>query len=161
MGSFTNAVLVAKDKKIVIVAVPGAFTPTCSANHIPPFLEKASELKAKGVDQVVVIAHNDTYVMSGWGKANKISDEFVVGVSVSALCRNSASCLANCDSDRSSLLTTATSSAPASAGPWASALLATPLSSTTARSPTPRRSPLAVLPSLAPRLLSPSSNCVF
>ncbi|CEJ90613.1 hypothetical protein VHEMI06382 [[Torrubiella] hemipterigena] len=73
-----NASEIAKDKKIVIVAVPGAFTPTCSANHVPGFIAKAEELKAKGIDQVVFIAHNDAYVMSGWGKANKINDEFII-----------------------------------------------------------------------------------
>lgn len=93
VGSFANPSSVSKDKKIVIVAVPGAFTPTCSANHVPPFLEKAAELKAKGVDQVVVIAHNDTYVMSGWGKANKVSDEFVVRASVPS--SSSSYCLTN------------------------------------------------------------------
>ncbi|OAA72212.1 Thioredoxin-like fold protein [Cordyceps fumosorosea ARSEF 2679] len=67
-----------RNKKVVIVSVPGAFTPTCSANHIPGFIKKTAELKAKGVDQVVVIACNDAWVMSAWGKANKIHDEFII-----------------------------------------------------------------------------------
>lgn len=85
IGAHTNqrtTTIVAKDKKIVIVAVPGAFTPTCSANHVPGFIAKAEELKSKGIDQVVFIAHNDAYVMSGWGKANKINDEFIVRFNV-------------------------------------------------------------------------------
>lgn len=56
-------------KKVVLVAVPGAFTPTCTANHIPPFLEKINELKSKGVDEVIVLSANDPFVMSAWGKA--------------------------------------------------------------------------------------------
>ncbi|KAM3447022.1 hypothetical protein MY3296_009107 [Beauveria thailandica] len=67
-----------KNKKVVLVSVPGAFTPTCSANHIPGFIAKTAELKAKGVDQVVVIACNDSWVMSAWGKANNIHDEFII-----------------------------------------------------------------------------------
>lgn len=59
-------------KKIVIVAVPGAFTPTCMINHIPPFGEKLDELKKKGVDDVIVISANDPYVLSAWGKALKL-----------------------------------------------------------------------------------------
>lgn len=58
-----------KGKKVVLVAVPGAFTPTCTANHIPPFIEKLGELKSKGVDEVIVLAANDPFVMSAWGKA--------------------------------------------------------------------------------------------
>ncbi|CAN8100677.1 unnamed protein product [Discula destructiva] len=67
-----------KNKKVVIVAVPGAFTPTCSEQHVPSFLEKKEELKAKGVDQVIVIAFNDAWVMSAWGKANGVKDDFFI-----------------------------------------------------------------------------------
>lgn len=67
-----------KNKKVVLVSVPGAFTPTCTANHVPGFINKIAELKAKGVDQVVIIACNDAWVMSAWGKANNIHDEFIV-----------------------------------------------------------------------------------
>ncbi|TQS33089.1 hypothetical protein Golomagni_06579 [Golovinomyces magnicellulatus] len=67
-----------QNKKVVLVAVPGAFTPTCQANHIPGFISKASELKAKGIDQVVVIAFNDPFVMSAWGKANNVHDDFII-----------------------------------------------------------------------------------
>lgn len=71
------------NKKVVVVAVPGAFTPTCSVNHIPPYLEKLSELKSKGVDVVAVIAFNDAWVMSAWGKANGIKDDSIVSVAIS------------------------------------------------------------------------------
>ncbi|KAJ6779935.1 hypothetical protein PWT90_05356 [Aphanocladium album] len=67
-----------KNKKVILVSVPGAFTPTCQANHIPSFTGKIAELKAKGVDQIVVIASNDPWVMSAWGKANNIHDEFII-----------------------------------------------------------------------------------
>ncbi|KAI9904065.1 hypothetical protein N3K66_000594 [Trichothecium roseum] len=67
-----------KNKKVVLVSVPGAFTPTCSADHIPSFIKNKDALKAKGVDQVVVIAYNDAWVMSAWGKANKIADDFIL-----------------------------------------------------------------------------------
>lgn len=69
-----------KDKKVVVVAVPGAFTPLCSEKHVPTFLEQKDALKAKGVDQVVVIAYNDAFVMSAWGKANGVTDDFIVRI---------------------------------------------------------------------------------
>lgn len=67
-----------KEKKVVLVAVPGAFTPTCAEKHIPTFIEQKDALKAKGVDQIVVIAYNDPFVMSAWGKSNEVKDEFIV-----------------------------------------------------------------------------------
>lgn len=67
-----------KNKKVALVAVPGAFTPTCSEKHIPTFVEEKEALKAKGIDQVVVIAYNDAFVMSAWGKANGVKDDFIV-----------------------------------------------------------------------------------
>lgn len=67
-----------KEKKVVVVAVPGAFTPTCSEKHVPTFIEQKDALKAKGVDHVIVIAYNDPFVMSAWGKSNGIKDDFLV-----------------------------------------------------------------------------------
>jgi peroxiredoxin len=58
-----------KGKKVVVFAVPGAFTPTCSAKHLPGFVEKAAEIKAKGVNTIACIAVNDAFVMDAWGKA--------------------------------------------------------------------------------------------
>ena len=56
-------------KKVALFSVPGAFTPTCSARHLPGFVEKADELKAKGVDELVGTAVNDAFVMGAWNKA--------------------------------------------------------------------------------------------
>jgi peroxiredoxin len=54
--------------KVVMFAVPGAFTPTCSARHLPGFVEKANELKKRGVDRIVCMAVNDAFVMKAWGQ---------------------------------------------------------------------------------------------
>ncbi|KAK4500409.1 hypothetical protein PRZ48_008598 [Zasmidium cellare] len=63
------------NKKVVLVSLPGAFTPTCSGNHVPRYIEKIPELKAKGVDQLLIIAPNDAFVMSGWQKVNLAGSE--------------------------------------------------------------------------------------
>ena len=55
-------------KKVVLIAVPGAFTPTCSMNHLPPFIAKAEDIKAKGVDEILVTGVNDVFVMGAWAK---------------------------------------------------------------------------------------------
>jgi glutaredoxin/glutathione-dependent peroxiredoxin len=62
-------------KKVVLVSVPGAFTPTCSAKHLPGFVERASEFFDKGVDTIACMAVNDTFVMNAWGKDQKVGDK--------------------------------------------------------------------------------------
>lgn len=61
-------------KKVALFSVPGAFTPTCSAKHLPGFAEKAAELKAKGIDAIACTAVNDAFVMGAWGKASGSDD---------------------------------------------------------------------------------------
>jgi peroxiredoxin len=62
-----------KGKRIVIFAVPGAYTPTCSAQHLPGYVAKYDELKGKGVDEVWCVAVNDGFVMAAWGKEHGAS----------------------------------------------------------------------------------------
>ena len=61
-------------KKVALFAVPGAFTPTCSAKHLPGFVEKANELKAKGIDEIACTAVNDAFVMGAWNNADGSDD---------------------------------------------------------------------------------------
>lgn len=62
-------------KKVVLFGVPGAFTPTCSAQHLPGFKNLADQIKAKGVDEIVCFAVNDAFVMGAWGKDQGIGGE--------------------------------------------------------------------------------------
>jgi glutaredoxin/glutathione-dependent peroxiredoxin len=57
-----------RGKKVALFAVPGAFTPACSQRHLPGYVEKATDIKAKGVDEVACVAVNDAAVMTAWGK---------------------------------------------------------------------------------------------
>ena len=62
-----------KGKRVVLFAVPGAFTPTCSMKHLPGFVEQAAAIRAKGVDEVVCLSVNDAFVMGAWGKDQNAS----------------------------------------------------------------------------------------
>lgn len=61
-------------KKVVLVSVPGAFTPTCSASHLPGFVANAVDIKAKGVDTVACMSVNDVFVMNAWGEDQSVAD---------------------------------------------------------------------------------------
>ncbi|MCW5724989.1 MAG: peroxiredoxin [Maricaulaceae bacterium] len=63
-----------KGRTVALFALPGAYTPTCSAKHLPGFIEKAGELKAKGVDEIACLSVNDVFVMGAWGKDQKAGD---------------------------------------------------------------------------------------
>jgi len=65
-------------KKVVLVSVPGAFTPTCSMNHLPGFVDHAAELKAKGVDTIACMAVNDVFVMDAWGKDRGVGEQVMM-----------------------------------------------------------------------------------
>jgi peroxiredoxin len=67
-----------KGKKVVMFAVPGAYTPTCSAKHLPGFNENLAAFHTKGVDTIVCMAVNDAYVMGAWAKSQDISPEIVM-----------------------------------------------------------------------------------
>lgn len=61
-------------KTVALFAVPGAFTPTCSARHLPGYVEKSADLKAKGVDEIVCTSVNDVFVMGAWGKSSNAEE---------------------------------------------------------------------------------------
>jgi glutaredoxin/glutathione-dependent peroxiredoxin len=61
-------------KRVALFAVPGAFTPTCSARHLPSFVEKAADLRAKGIDEIACISVNDPFVMAAWNKSDGSDD---------------------------------------------------------------------------------------
>jgi len=61
-------------KKVVLVSVPGAFTPTCSARHLPGFVDHADQIRAAGVDTIAFVSVNDVFVMHAWGKSSGADD---------------------------------------------------------------------------------------
>ena len=65
-------------KTVVLFSVPGAFTPTCSAQHLPGFVQKAADLKAKGVDTIACMAVNDPFVMEAWGNSQSVGDNVMM-----------------------------------------------------------------------------------
>jgi peroxiredoxin len=67
-----------KGKTVALFAVPGAFTPTCSAKHLPGFKQQASALKAKGIDTIACVSVNDVFVMNAWAKDQGITDEVLM-----------------------------------------------------------------------------------
>ncbi|HKL62582.1 MAG TPA: peroxiredoxin, partial [Woeseiaceae bacterium] len=65
-------------KKVMLFAVPGAFTPTCSMNHLPGYVERAAEFADKGVDTIACMAVNDAFVMGAWGRDRGVGDKVLM-----------------------------------------------------------------------------------
>ncbi|MDD3651098.1 peroxiredoxin [Immundisolibacter sp.] len=65
-------------KKVVLFAVPGAFTPLCSGQHLPGYLKLADQFKAKGVDRIVCVSVNDAFVMGAWAKDQQVGDKILM-----------------------------------------------------------------------------------
>jgi len=65
-------------KRVVLFSVPGAFTPTCDAKHLPGYVNLAGQLRAKGVDTLACMAVNDVFVMNAWGKASGVGDKVMM-----------------------------------------------------------------------------------
>src|SRR5690348_581980 len=67
-----------KGKKVVLFALPGAFTPTCSAKHLPGFVQQADQIKAKGVNTIACLSVNDAFVMDAWGKNQNVGEKVMM-----------------------------------------------------------------------------------
>lgn len=67
-----------RGKRVALFAVPGAFTPACSQRHLPGYVEKAAEIRAKGIDQIACVAVNDVFVMNAWAKAGNVGDNIMM-----------------------------------------------------------------------------------
>jgi peroxiredoxin len=80
-----NVADLTKGKKVVVFGLPGAFTPTCSAKHVPSYVQNFDKLKAKGVDEVWCVAVNDAFVMGAWGKDQKADNKVRMMADGSAL----------------------------------------------------------------------------
>jgi len=65
-------------KKVVLISVPGAFTPTCSMSHLPGFVDHADEFEGKGVDTIACMAVNDVFVMDAWGASQNVGDKVLM-----------------------------------------------------------------------------------
>jgi peroxiredoxin len=65
-------------KTVVLFSVPGAFTPTCDAKHLPGFVQHAAAIRAKGVDTIACMAVNDVFVMNAWGKSSNVGDKVLM-----------------------------------------------------------------------------------
>ena len=65
-------------KRVLLFSVPGAFTPTCNAKHLPGYVQNVDKLKAKGIDTVACLAVNDVFVMDAWGKAGGVGDKILM-----------------------------------------------------------------------------------
>ncbi|NRA55481.1 MAG: peroxiredoxin [Gammaproteobacteria bacterium] len=66
------------DKKVVLFAVPGAFTPTCSNSHLPGYIMLAEQIKAKGVEAIICLSVNDAFVMNAWGEAHNVNKDNIM-----------------------------------------------------------------------------------
>ncbi len=65
-------------KRVVLFALPGAFTPTCSAKHVPGFVAKSADIKAKGIDTIACLSVNDAFVMGAWGRDQNVGDNVLM-----------------------------------------------------------------------------------
>ena len=74
-----------KGKKVAMFGLPGAFTPTCSAKHVPSYLNNAAALKEKGIDNIICLSVNDAFVMGAWGKEHDVGDNIIMAGDGNAL----------------------------------------------------------------------------